>query len=35
MVDFKAFPFQDEGMEEWYGRYLDIYDQGAPDILTT
>ena len=29
VVDFKAFPFQDEGMEEWYGRYLDIYDQGA------
>ncbi len=29
VVDFKAFPFQDEGMEEWYGRYLDIYDEGA------
>ncbi len=29
VVDFKSFPFQDEGMEEWYGRYLDIYDQGA------
>ena len=29
VVDFKAFPFQDEGMKEWYRRYLDIYDEGA------
>ena len=29
VVDLKGFPFQDEGMEEWYGRYTDIYDEGA------
>ena len=29
VVDRKAFPFQEEAMEEWYDRYLDIYDPGV------
>ena len=36
VVDHKAFPFRDEGMKEWYERYLAIYDEGAgyPDDIT-
>ena len=36
VVDHKAFPFRDEGMKEWYDRYLAIYDEGAgyPESVT-
>lgn len=26
VVDWKAFPFREEGMREWHRRYLAIYD---------
>ena len=29
VVDHKAFPFRDEGMKEWYERYVDIYGEGT------
>ena len=29
VVDRKSFPFQERAMEEWYERYLDIYEEGA------
>ena len=36
VVDREAFPFGEGAMEEWYDRYLDIYDEGAgyPDDVT-
>ena len=29
VVEYKAFPFREEAVLEWYERYLAIYDEGA------